>query len=124
MAAKEGPVHPQCCSTRVVPTLNVAVHAAFHLEHMHSVKPSNGNVHPAGSWSSQLQELKRVEGAWQLRWMGEAARLQRQHGDDLAAAAAKHHQVGFPVCSGHGSPHMRLAGILQTALGSTSHIHW
>ena len=40
-----------------------------------------------------VQELKRIEEAWQLRWAGESARLKQLHGDELAATAIKHRQV-------------------------------
>jgi hypothetical protein len=44
-----------------------------------------------------MQELTRVEDAWQLRWAGETARMERLHGDELTAAAIKHRQARHAV---------------------------
>lgn len=52
---------------------------------------------------TSLQELARADEAWQLRWATETARLQRLHGEELVAAAAKHRQVRVdegPCCAG------------------------
>ena len=45
----------------------------------------------------RMQELTRVEDAWQLRWAGETARMERLHGDELTAAAIKHRQARHAV---------------------------